>query len=77
MPQSARYSVSFAGLAFGVSSFQAHDYTLRFEGPDDTFPVPKQAEAIEFPGMVVEKSSEYLDREQRLAAEREVCTFAS
>eukprot|EP00667_Euglena_gracilis_P013534 EG_transcript_13958 len=54
-----------------LGSYQPYDYTVRFEGPGDGVVVPKQAEAIEFPGMVLEKSPELLEREARLMAERQ------
>eukprot|EP01001_Neometanema_parovale_P005735 NODE_2146_length_1499_cov_30.012355_g2041_i0.p1 GENE.NODE_2146_length_1499_cov_30.012355_g2041_i0~~NODE_2146_length_1499_cov_30.012355_g2041_i0.p1 ORF type:complete len:439 (-),score=92.04 NODE_2146_length_1499_cov_30.012355_g2041_i0:46-1362(-) len=53
-----------------VPSVLPTDYTLRFETPADIIPIPKEAESIEFPGMVMEKSHELVDREARLEAER-------
>jgi len=54
-----------------LRSYRPYDYALRYEGPEDMVPVPKQVEAIDFPGMVLEKSAAMQAREQRLEAQRQ------
>eukprot|EP00906_Rhabdomonas_costata_P027407 RCo038928 len=54
-----------------LSSAQPFDYTLRFETPEDKVYVPKEAEKVSAPGLVLEKSQDLLEREAYFKAQRE------